>query len=227
MPKVKKTVYTLNVDDYAPEITEITFPYLKKWADKIEADFYVIKDRKFPEMPPVYEKFQIYELAKEHDNDWNIFVDADALIHPDMFDVTSCINKDVTASYGSDFVPHRFRPSKYSLRDGRMIGKGNWFAVFSDWCLDYYHPLDIPFEEAVKDIFPVVAELNFGITPCHLIDDYTVSRNIARYGLKHIIMPEMQATGINVNMFAHQYLMPIEQKVLYLNKTLKEWGIKP
>lgn len=226
MPKVKKTVYTLAVNNYAPEITDITFPWMKKYADKIEADFYVITDRKFPDMPPVYEKFQIYELAQEHDNDWNIFLDADALVHPEFFDVTACIDKDTTVSHGTDFVPHRFRPNKYFKRDGRMIGKGNWLAIASDWCIDYWKPLDIPFEEAVKDIFPTVDETNFGITPCHLIDDYTVSLNIARYGLKHIIVPDMNAAGIRNGLFAHQYLMPIEQKVIYLEKTLKEWGVK-
>jgi len=225
MPKEKKTVYTLCVDNYAPEITEITFPFMKRYAEKIEADFHVIDTRKFPDMPNVYEKFQIYDLSVEHKNDWNIFFDADALIHPDFFDVTACINKDMTISNGTDFVPHRFRPNEYFKRDGRYIGKGNWMAIFSDWCRDYYKPLDIPKEEAIADIFPTVAETNFGISPCHLIDDYTVSRNIARYGLKHMIVPDFDATGLTKGLLAHQYLMPIEQKVVYLEKTLKEWKV--
>ncbi|MEB3214579.1 MAG: hypothetical protein VKL39_24735 [Leptolyngbyaceae bacterium] len=228
MRKEKKTVYTLCVDNYAPEITEITFPYMKAWADKIGADFYVIEDRKFPDAPPVYEKFQIYELSKEHKNDWNIFVDADALIHPDFFDVTTVLDKDMTCSNGTDFVPHRFRPNEYFKRDRRYIGKGNWLAFFSDWCRDYYMPLDIPFDEAIENIFPTVDETNFGITPCHLIDDYTVSRNIARYGLKHTIIPELSAKlpHIQQNLLAHQYLMPIEEKVSYLNKMLTQWKIQ-
>lgn len=225
MPKVKKTLYTLCVDNYAPEITSITFPYMEAYAKKIEADFFIITDRKFPDAPPVYEKFQIYELGKKHQNDWNIFFDADALIHPDFFDVTACINKDMTISNGTDFVPHRFRPNEYFQRDGRMIGKGNWLGIASDWCLDYWHPLDIPYDEAIKDIFPLVDELEFGITPCHLIDDYTVSRNIARYGLKHSLIRDIQAVGKMENMLEHQYLMPTEQKVVRLNKTLKEWKL--
>jgi len=227
MPKVKKTVYTLCVDDYEPEITAITFPFMKAWADKIEADFHVITERKHPEYPPVYEKFQIYELAKEHDNDWNIFFDADALIHPDFFDVTSILQKDMTVSNGTDFVPHRFRPNKYSLRDGRMIGKGNWCAIASDWCIDYWRPLDASVEETIKDIFPTAREKEAGITPCHLIDDYTVTNNIARFGLKHILIPELQKQYplIMQNMLFHQYLMPAEEKVVLLNKTIKEWKV--
>lgn len=223
---MKKTVYTLCVDNYAPEITEITFPLMKRYADKIRADFHVIDTRKFPDAPPVYEKFQIYELGKEAKNDWNLFFDADALIHPDFYDVTSIISKDTTVSNGTDFVPHRFRPNGYFLRDGRMIGKGNWLGIASDWCLDYWHPLDIPFEEAIADIFPVLDEIAFGITPEHLIDDYTVSRNIARYGLKHVLIPEIEFPGIRQGLLAHQYLMGIEQKVVYFHKTLKAWGLE-
>ncbi len=68
---MKKILYTLNVPDadgneYAPEIRKITYPFLKAWAYKIGAEFFEITERKFPEMPPVYEKFQIYELSKEH-----------------------------------------------------------------------------------------------------------------------------------------------------------------
>jgi hypothetical protein len=222
---MKKTVYTLCVDNYAPEITELTFPYLFTWAEKIEADIYVIEDRKFPEAPPVYEKFQIYDLSAERQDDWSIFVDADALIHPDFFDITSVLNKDTTLSNGTDFTPHRFRPNGYFLRDGRMIGKGNWFAVFSDWCRDYYKPLDISFEEAIANIFPTVDETNFGMTACHLIDDYTVSRNIARYGLKHKLVTDFNFPGMSTGLLSHQYLMSIEEKVIFLNKQLQLWKL--
>lgn len=222
----KKTVYTLCVDNYEPDITDITFPFMKRWAEKIGADFHIIDQRKFPDLPPVYEKFQIYELAKEHENDWNIFFDADALIHPDFFDVTSVLHKDTTLSNGTDFVPHRFKPNQYFKRDGRMIGKGNWCAVASDWCIDYWRPLDEPIEQIIENIYPTADETRFGITKCHLIDDYTVSSNIARFGLKHILIPELTAKyrGVQEGLLAHQYLMASEQKVVYLKDVLKKWG---
>lgn len=225
MKPVKKTVYTLCVDNYEPEITAITFPYMERYAKKIGADFHIIDQKKFPEMPPVYEKFQIYDLSKEHDNDWNIFFDADTLIHPDFWDITAFIGKEMTVSHGTDFTPHRFRPTPYQLRDGRFIGKGNWIGIFSDWCRDYYHPLDVTFEEAVADIFPTVQETNFGITNCHLIDDYTVSRNIARYGLKHMIIPDFESKGMVKGLLAHQYLMDTDRKIHYFEETKKKWGV--
>jgi hypothetical protein len=83
--KVKKTVFTLNTDpDRYREITALTFPLIKAYCNKIDADFYVISERKFPEWKSVtYEKCQIYQLAKDMENDWNIFIDADAVVHPD------------------------------------------------------------------------------------------------------------------------------------------------
>jgi hypothetical protein len=112
------------------------------------------------------------------------------------------------------------------LRDGRMIGKGNWLAFFSDWCRDYYRPLDVDLDEVIADIYPTVAEKNFGITPCHLIDDYTVTNNIARFSLKHIVIPDMKSPGLVENLFAHQYLMCTDKKIVYLQDIIKKWGIK-
>ena len=86
--KLKKTIFTVNVDNFAPEVTEITFPYIKAYAHKIGAEFFEITARKNPDKPPAYEKFQIYDLGRLMRNDWNIFFDADTLIHPDYPDIT-------------------------------------------------------------------------------------------------------------------------------------------
>jgi hypothetical protein len=229
MRENKKTLYTLRVDEYEPEICDITFPLLKRYADKIRAEFFVIEERKSPHLPPVMEKFQLWDLAREHGNDWNIFLDADTLVHPDFFDVTDVLHKSYTCSNGSDFTPIRFRADHYFLRDSRFIGKGNWCAVVSDWCLDYWHPLeDITFEEAVENIYPTVDETNTIIIRDHLIDDYVVSRNIARFGLKHILIPEIMAQFHMPSMptLAHQYTMDGDKKIVWMKQTLQQWGVR-
>jgi hypothetical protein len=175
-----------------------------------------------------YEKFQIYGLARESGADWNIFFDADTLIHPNFPDPTTLLTKDTTCSYGTDFVPIRFYPpEKYFKRDGRWIGKGNWCAIASNWCLDYWHPLDdITFEEAVSYIHPTIDELQSGlIDPMHLIDDYVVSRNIARYGLKHVLIPDLCAQYKVQAALFHQYLVPPEKKVVMMQQQLKAWKV--
>jgi hypothetical protein len=211
---IKKTIFTLNVDNYAPNITELTYPLIKRYANKIGADFYIINERKHPDRPPVYEKIQIYDLGREMKNDWNIYIDSDTIIHPDFWDVTEFIHKDTVCHNGSDMANNRWRYNEYFRRDGRHIGSCNWFTVASDWCLDLWHPLDIPYEQALENIFPIQSELNSVITRDHLIDDYTLSRNIARFGLKFTtvlgIMKEREDPG---NYLWHQYTHTIEEKI--------------
>lgn len=99
---MKKTIYTLNVNDYSREVTNITYPFIAGYAKKIGADFQIISTRKFPDFPVVYEKFQMYELGK--DNGWNIYVDSDALVHPDTFDVTELLPEASVLTCGSHWM---------------------------------------------------------------------------------------------------------------------------
>lgn len=226
MTKTKKTIFTLNVDNYSKDITDLTYPLLKRYADKIDADFHIISDRKHPELPPVYEKMQIYDLGRKMKNDWNIYIDSDALVHPDMFDITEFIKKDTVCHNGSDMANNRWRYDKYFQRDGRHIGSCNWLTVGSDWCLDLWRPLDIPFQEAVENIFPIQNELNTVITKEHLIDDYTLSRNIARYGLKFkSVIQIMEELGDKGSYLWHQYTITTDKKVKDLRRILANWGI--
>lgn len=223
--ELKKTLFVLNVDNYAPELCEFTYPFLKLYAERMGADFYEIKERKYPDMPPVYEKLQIYDLGREMGNDWNIYIDSDALIHPESIDYTNYITKDTVVHNGTDFANIRWKYDKYFLRHGKNTGSCNWFTIASDWCLDLWHPLDIPFEEALSNIYPIVLEKLTVIKQSHLIDDYTLSRNIAKYGLK-----VKRALDINTELgigssdfFFHGYLDPIERKLIDITFAIKRW----
>lgn len=219
MNAIKKTIFTLRVDDYSPEICDITYPFLKHYAKKIGADFYVIDKRKFPEFPVMYEKLQIYELAKEMKNDWNIYLDSDALVHPNALDYTAYLRKDTIAHYGLDFGNMRFAYDHNFLRDGRDIGSAGWCVIASDWCVDLWTPLDIPLDEALKAITPTNLECERGIKAEHLLDEYVISRNIAKFGLKvktiKNIMEEVMPGG---NCFWHDYSITNNQKVESLKK---------
>lgn len=224
---MKKTLFTLNIENYEPQITAVTLPFLRQYADKIGAEFHIINDRKFPEFAPVYEKLQIYELGR--DNDWNIYFDADTLVHPDLFDVTDHLSKDTVLHWGSDMAGNRWRYDKYFRRDGRHIGSGNWFTVASDWCIDLWKPLDdLSPEEALANIFPTTNERNLGIQPEHLIDDYTLSRNIAKFGLKFKTFREIQKEQERETeaYFFHNYQLVGEQKLAKIQETIAVWGLK-
>lgn len=222
---MRKTLWTLNVGNYAPELCELTYPLLLAYATKIGADFQIINERRFPEMPVTYEKLQIFYLGRG--NDWNIYIDSDAVIFPDMFDVTERIRPDTVAHYGRDHCINRFKSNPYFRRDGRNIGSCNWFTVAGGDCIDLWHPLTrngrdgtvvAPYEPPalrmiLDEIRPIVTERQAGITPEHLIDDYTLSLNIARYGLKFTTVLEIMQASNDRGMYAwHMHRLPLAEK---------------
>lgn len=211
---MKKTLYTLNIGNYAPDICKLTYPLLKYYARKCGAEFHVISERKFPEWPVTYEKMQIYGLSKQRGDDWSMYIDSDALVHPETLDWTNYLPMDTVAHNGVDMASVRWRYDEYFRRDGRNVGSCNWNTMASSWCRDLWHPLDLTPEEAVSNIFPTVEELNTVITPCHLVDDYALSRNIARFGLKTKTILDLQKEFIpDSNFYWHVYVVGIEKKI--------------
>lgn len=229
MRPIKKTLFTVNIDDYEPDICEITYPLLQRWAERMGADFHVIKERKFHGWPAAMEKLQIFDLGREMGNDWNIYVDSDALIHPDTPDFTEYIHKDTVMHFGHDLANIRWKYDQYFLRDGRNIGSGNWLAIGSDWCLDLWHPPDFTLEEAISRIRPTVREIASDLVDAeHLVDDFTLSRNIARFGLKFKGIKDLaveMGREFMLGFFHHEYTVPGEAKVISLRKALDMWGI--
>jgi len=230
MRNEKKTVFLLNINGFSPEITDLTYPLIEAYARKIGAGIHIIRERKFPEWPLTFEKLQIYELGQQMENDWNIYIDSDTLIHPDTPDMTQMLPKDTVAHFGKDFSLVRWRSDRFFQRDGRNIGSGNWLAIASNLCIDLWKPPDdLTPAEAVGNIHPTVAERRSGvIDPSHLVDDYLLSRNIAKYGLKFKLVREVfEEAGFKDGggFFYHHYLFPADQKVNELKKVLRTWGI--
>jgi len=225
---MRKTIYTLNVNNYAPEICALTYPLLKHHAKRIGAEFVVITGRKFDGWPVVYEKLQIKELAEQRGDDWSIYIDSDALVHPETPDWTNFLKPDTVAHNGIDMAAIRWRYDAYFKRDGRNIGSCNWNTIASSWCRDLWTPLDITLEQAVENIYPTVDELLTVVERSHLIDDYTLSRNIARFGLKTKCLLDLQkevglASG---DFYDHLYTLPIDKKVEHMKEVLKRWRVE-
>lgn len=214
---------------FSPEICQRTYPLLRLFAEKCDADFEIITERKFSSMPVTYEKFQIWWRAQERADDWSIFFDSDSLVHPDTPDPTELIGKDTVMHNGMDFANNRFKYDNCFRRDGRNIGSGTWFCVCSDWTLDLWHPLeDVTLEHCLQSIQPTLFERSRGVTREHLIDDYLVSRNIARYGLKFTSFIDLQKKlGRERDFyFWHQYAMPLDEKIRQMDEVLKGWNLE-
>lgn len=225
---MKKTIYTLNVDNYAPDIVELTRPHLEFYAKRIGAEIVDVTERKWPDMPVVYEKLQIYDLAKANGSDWNIYVDSDCLIHPETIDFTNFIPRDTVFQNGKDMANIRWKYDEYFLRDGRNIGTCNWFTIFSNWCVDMYKPLDdMTLEECKASMFPTVEERTTVVDTDHLIDDFVISRNVARFGLKYVNVPEIyEKVGLkDPAFFYHEYLMDRKEKVKKLKEVIEAWKL--
>jgi len=237
---VTKTIYLLDIDNFAPEVKALTLPFIRHYAERIGANIRTITERKFPDWPVTYEKLQIYSLAKESPSDWQIYVDLDALIHPECPDFTIYLPKGTVSFHTADISHIRFRNDNYSLRDGRYLAPGNWFMIASDLCLDLWRPLDMSPEEVIANIFPTPNEVKHGITREHLVDDYALSRNIARFGLAfksfediYKLCPQtpIEGTtpdgqkGISKEFLFHTYTATVGEKVEAITKRITEWQV--
>jgi hypothetical protein len=170
---MKKAVWVLLIGDYFPELMEVTLPSIEAYAKRIGADLKYITERKFPEFPITYEKLQIWELGKEYF--WNILIDADTAIRETMPDVTTLFPANTVGfekEYQASFL---FQANKWFVKDERNKGIAGNFVVTSKLTHDLWEPLPMSFEE-LKTIF--------GKTRHHIMDEYTISTNLAKYGYK-------------------------------------------
>lgn len=168
---MKKTVYTLCVDQYMPDLCALTLPNHAEYAERIGADFQIITKRWYPGWHPTYEKLQIYDLGQN--NDWNIHIDADILIHPSLRDVTEGSLPWQIRWYSIYDASLYFACDRYFARDQRKLGVCSSFLAVPSLCHEIWKPFSCSYEEALK-----------GINKPHGIDDYCFSRNFAKYGLK-------------------------------------------
>lgn len=183
---MKKALVTLRVGDFLPRVWEFTRPYMEIWAQKIGAEFIVLDKRLLTVegdgKPLNYEKFQLRDIAPQFD--WTFFLDCDAWINPDTPDWSEMVNdKSVVLFNGIDNRLNRFRASHYSRRSGSRVGACTWNVICSDWTADLWMPPE-NFEVACENITLQFCEARSGKCPRnHLIDDYQLSENIARFGL--------------------------------------------
>lgn len=176
----RKALWVVRVDNYFPDLCELTIPTIKKYSEKIGADYIEITERKYPEFPPTYEKLQIYDLGKSFD--WNILLDADNVISPSAFDITSFLDPRVVGFMSAFDANNMFytKDDPYFERDGRNVGIASGLVITSSLTHDLWTPLDMTAEEAKKRT-----------KRWFIIDEYCLSRNLARFGLKF--------SGLNLN----------------------------
>jgi ADP-heptose:LPS heptosyltransferase len=84
----KTLVLTITFGEKYKEIASLTHPTLKRYADRIGADFKVITEKLISKEFIHFEKFQIYDLLLEYER--IIFIDSDIIVRddaPSLFDI--------------------------------------------------------------------------------------------------------------------------------------------
>lgn len=96
---MKKAIVTLCIGEFYEKIGEITHPMFKAYAEKIGADFIVLKEdfinKNTKHNPPIfcYEKFQIGELLDKYDR--VCFLDTDMIMSPETPDIFNLVPSDM------------------------------------------------------------------------------------------------------------------------------------
>lgn len=165
---MKKIVFVVRVDDYFPELCEITTSTIKHYADKIGAEYREIRERKFLDFPPTYEKMQIFELGKNYD--FCLLIDADFVIHKDAPDFTMGILPGYVGFLFGFNADTMFEIDDVFMKDGRNIGIASNFVLTDRLTHNLWKPLDISWAEAKTK-----TKREF------IIDEYCLSRNFAEH----------------------------------------------
>jgi hypothetical protein len=233
---MKKLIAVLCTDDWQPEIRALTFPLFKYHAKKINADFHVINTRKFPSNYPLcYERFQLYEISKNYD--WTIQLDADLLLHPDTPDFTRHVPKDHILISVPGLASCSYHMDEYFLRDNRDIGVGGFITINSDWTRDLWKPpSDLTPQEAMQRCTPKMFEWrDRQFYHDHIVLDYILSRNVAKYGLKYMTLQDMfdkfvenkRASVQHIEDYVmHNGSLKYHEKIIHIKNYLnKHWKI--
>ena len=105
------------------------------------------------------------------------------------------------------------------------IGSCMMFA--SHLCRELWRPIDdLTLPEILSRFHPWHNEELIGYTPDYLIDDYLISRNVAKYHLKYKSLRDcIRENGMNESDYLyHQFGLPKEEKIKETKKWLKAWG---
>lgn len=164
-----KNLFVLRIGDFRPDLCEFTIPTIKHWCAKNGWVYNEITKRRYNDLPITAEKLQVHNLGK--DSEWNILCDADLMLRPDFVDPVSFTAPNVVASSYHFRASDKFKTNIYFERDERDLGLSGGFVLTSKFTHDLWTP-------------PALWTLALSATKNkHLIDEYVISTNLAKYGL--------------------------------------------
>jgi hypothetical protein len=210
---MKNLVVTLDIK-YPKEITDLTFPYMQEYAKNIDADFKIITERKYPDLPIPMEKFQLYELCEYYD--WTIFLDADDLINPKSVNLTKIIEKHTVIV--SEYLNYKVNP-QYNI--DVKIHCPFHFLCFHKMLKNVVKPHKSP-KKFLKyiNLKKELIENNKDIS-WHL-DELILSKNIVKHKIPTISLKDdiIKLYNLNILAFDGNYLN-LQQKIDFIQKNIE------
>ncbi len=170
-----KCVHVVNIGDFMPEIWQVTYPLICKYVERIDADLNIITQRKYPEWHILYEKVQVHRDGAGYAH--NFLLDADVLIHPKFPDFTTVCHQ-YHVGFNDNFDADQYFDTSinpYFMRDGRNVGIASNAVITCRYTHDLWQPLQYTADEAKR----------FLLHDRSGVDEFTLSENLARYGLKY------------------------------------------
>lgn len=169
----RKCVHIIHKPVVSAALSAITIPLIKAYAKRIGAEVNIIgSTREFPEYPPTYERMQIFAMGRHYQ--WNICVDTDVLLGPNVIDVTMAVARDCVGLIMNYAASPSFAvDNRFFGRDGRDLVPVEAFIVTSDWTHDLWEPLR---GSPAANLAQVMFE--------EQIAEYALALNMAKYGLK-------------------------------------------
>lgn len=176
---MNKMIHVLYLNNYMPRLCALTLPTIEAYAKKINAKFNLITKREFFDWPITYEKMQIHKDGMNAE--WNILLDADLLVHPDMPDITTFLQPQIIGCYTSYIRSLHFPDNIYFKRHDGIVALAANFIVAHHM----NHDVWTPFKQKASEIVPTLKN-------SFQIDEYCIATNLARYNLKYtgVTFPE-------------------------------------
>ncbi len=215
---MKNLVVTLDIN-YPRDITDLTFPYMQEYAKNIGADFQVITERKYTDLPIPMEKFQLYDLCE--DFDWTIFLDADCLINPNTLDFSKVVENNIVIV--SEYL------DIFNSNDPQFKTKN----VINQYNLDLHAPWHfLAFHVSQKNVVrpwenPLQYKHHINITNGMIknnkpqewhLDEFLLATNIVKYGISTVsLKDDFPHTTISHN---GNYLN-LQQKINFLQQNIE------
>jgi hypothetical protein len=171
---VKAEIFVVNIDNYFPELCEISLPTIDAYAKKIGGKMTIISSREYTRehygFPVTVEKLQ----AVKSEADYVLIVDADMIIHPDFWDITRIISSTTIGAWMSYDAKNLFGEHEYFDRFGQYRGIAtNFLVVPQIWKNDI---LSFDRQEALAGFKTIKRSF--------ILDEYIVSLHAAKYGAR-------------------------------------------